>query len=100
MKQKYLFIDDIREPEIEYYNTMDIWVVRNYQEAIYWLDKIVFDLVSFDHDLCEPKSGYDIAKYIVENELALGAFKIHSMNPVGRSNISQLLTHYGYQEVT
>jgi hypothetical protein len=27
-------------------------------------------------------------------------FKIHSANPVGHFNISQLLTHYGYKELS
>lgn len=101
MKRKYLFIDDIREPEYEFYNTMEIWVARNYKEATEWLSHIVFDLVSFDHDLGEEKTGYDIAKFIVENDIAiLDGFKVHSANPVGRFNIEQLLTHYGYNFIS
>lgn len=42
------------------------------------------------------KTGYDIAKYIVENKIPLYGFVCHSMNPVGRSNIEDLLCHYGY----
>jgi len=51
-----------------------------------------------NHDLGEEKSGYDVAKYIVEYQLPIGSFRVHSMNPVGRRNIEQLLTHYGYKE--
>lgn len=55
--------------------------------------------MSFDSDLGETKSGYDIAKYLVENQIKIGAFRIHSMNVVGKKNISELLTHYGYIEI-
>ena len=55
--------------------------------------------ISFDHDLGEELSGYDIAKYIVEYQIPIGGFKVHSANPVGRFNIEQLLTHYGYKKI-
>lgn len=56
--------------------------------------------IHFDHDIGDPYfSGYTIARYIVENEVPMAAFAVHSMNPVGAQNIRQLLTHYGYQEV-
>ena len=49
----------------------------------------------------EEKTGYDIAKYIVASNIKIKeGFKIHSANPIGRYNISQLLTHYGYQELS
>ena len=53
--------------------------------------------ISFDHDLGEIKTGYDIAKYLVENEIK-AYYNIHSANPVGRFNIEQLLQHYGYEK--
>ena len=56
-----------------------------------------YDIISLDHDLGEDKTGYDIAKYIVENQIKVGAVAIHSANPVGKFNINQLLTHYGYK---
>lgn len=54
--------------------------------------------IDFDHDLGSTVSGYDIAKYIVSNNIPMSAFHIHSMNPVGADNIRQLLCHYGYIE--
>ena len=33
----------------------------------------------------------------IENDIAIGGFKIHSMNIVGRKNIYDLLIHYGYK---
>lgn len=95
---KYLFIDDIREPD--YFIGINTYVARSYGEAIAMLKTVQFDIVSFDHDLGERKTGYDIAKYIVKNNIKLAqGFKIHSANPVGRFNIKQLLTHYGYNEI-
>ena len=44
----------------------------------------------------EEKSGYDIAKYIVENKISITGYKVHSMNPVGAWNINQLMEHYNY----
>lgn len=55
--------------------------------------------IDFDHDLGIGKTGYDLAKYIVENNIHLEFFRVHSMNPVGARNISELLEHYGYSRV-
>ena len=95
MKKLYLlWIDDEREAPAE----ADFWA-KSYDEAIKIFknneDKTF--IVDFDHDLGEDKTGYDIAKYIVENQIKVNAITIHSANPVGRFNINQLLTHYGYR---
>lgn len=96
--KKYLFIDDLRM--FNKINNYDLYIVRNYEEAISALKINSFDIISFDHDLGEEKTGYDIAKYIVENDIEIKkGFKIHSANPVGKFNISQLLNHYGYKEL-
>jgi hypothetical protein len=96
--KKYLFIDDLRT--FNRISNYDLYIVRNYEEAISALKINSFDIISFDHDLGEEKTGYDIAKYIVENDIEIKeGFKIHSANPVGRFNISQLLNHYGYKEL-
>lgn len=56
--------------------------------------------IDFDHDIGDDYySGYTIAKYIVEHNISMEYFHIHSMNPVGRENIRQLLTKYGYKEI-
>lgn len=95
---KYLFIDDIREPE--HFIGIEIYVARSYNKAINMLKNVKFDAISFDHDLGEDKTGYDIAKYIIENHIKFKqGFKIHSANPVGKFNIEQLLTHYGYNKI-
>ena len=92
----YIFVDDIRKaPTGKYITARDYWgavdVINFFAN-----DGIVLDL---DHDLGAGKDGYDICKYVVENEIPLVGFHIHSMNPVGVANMRQLLTHYGYKEI-
>lgn len=112
----YIYIDDIRE-DARWYNThltreeYEPYICHNYQEVIDLVKSIlendaeaafIFDL---DHDLGEGNenelepTGYDICKWILENEINLTGFHIHSMNPVGARNMRQLLSHYGYKEL-
>ena len=93
---KVLYVDDIRFPEYFHQIGAEITVARTYDEAIQSIDNS-YDIISLDHDSGEDKTGYDIAKYIIENQIKVGAVAIHSANPVGRFNINQLLTHYGYK---
>ena len=92
-----IWLDDVR-PAPEGY--LHAW---NYESAIYLIEHLSclendIELISFDHDLGENKSGYDVAKYIVENNIQINGYKVHSANPVGRFNIEQLLNHYGYKK--
>lgn len=95
-----IWIDDIRPAPI------GMRWCKNYDSAIATLDYFVtceggIDGVHFDHDLGQDsKSGYEVAKYIVENQIPIGYFSVHSMNPVGRSSIIKLLTYYGYKHKT
>lgn len=104
MKKLLFFIDDIRFPKADIYEDFDdIFIYRNYKDSIKALnflkDKDYEIYMSLDHDLGEDKTGYDIAKYIVENNINIGGFNIHSMNVVGCKNIRDLLTYYGYKEI-
>ena len=99
MPPQKIWIDDIREAPEGY------WHAKTYEDAIRFIqyfsfygDGIGIELISFDHDLGETKSGYDVAKYIVENDIPIKEYKVHSANPVGRFNIEQLLNHYGYKK--
>jgi len=92
----YIYIDDMRQPLIP----GAIWV-KSYDEAIAALKTIPYTpflVIDFDHDLGEEKTGYDIAKWLVEYNY-FGKFRIHSMNLVGANNIRQLLKHYGWTEI-
>lgn len=101
-KEIYIYIDDMRQPLIP----EALWV-KSYDEAIAALidttdlmdiDDFISLVVDFDHDLGEGKTGYDVAKWLIDNSY-IGKFRIHSMNPVGANNIRQLLKHYGWTEI-
>ena len=100
MERKFfLFVDDERNPpNLPFNPEVSTVIVRNYKQATTFLwhhrDGNVF--ISLDHDLGEEKTGYDICKFIVENEIPLLGAILHTMNPVGRQNMKHLLTHYGY----
>lgn len=96
----YVWVDDTRPiPKVPYENCY--WA-KTYKEAISFIkdnirpaDSLVVDL---DHDLGSKKSGYDIAKWLVQNGYQ-GSFRVHSMNPVGAKNIRDTLLRYGWQEI-
>ncbi len=101
-KEIYIYIDDMRQPPIP----NAIWV-KSYDDAIAvvrGLDEGEIPdfplplVIDFDHDLGEEKTGYDFAKWLIEQSY-IGKFRIHSMNPVGANNIRQLLKHYGWTEI-
>ena len=94
--EKLLYVDDIRKPNIIRYSTYSykIIVSRNYDDAINMLNMCKFNAIDLDHDLGEEKTGYDICKYIIENNIKLDRVYIHTSNPVGRDNMKQLLERY------
>lgn len=114
MRYHYIYVDDIREDDSWFNHHMkpSVWntqVCRTYDQTIEFIAKTMKNeecmfFLDLDHDLGEgnenelEKSGYDICKWIVENHIPLVGFHIHSANPVGRKNMQQLLTHYGYEE--
>jgi hypothetical protein len=56
--------------------------------------------LSLDHDLGEgQKTGYDIAKWMVETKIYPPYIFVHSLNSVGAANIRQLLEHYAPSHV-
>jgi len=98
-----MYLDDVRTP-IEEFD----FLVRSYDEALVVIQKHgIPDFISFDHDLGVDedgtllKTGYDLAKWIVHNDLNAAyklpsnfSFKVHSQNPVGKENIISLLQSY------
>lgn len=94
-----LFLDDYREPPDSGIN----WTIaRTGEEAVAMIQaQGCPQFVSFDHDLGEGMTGYDFAKWIineaVEERVSIPEdfkFRVHSANPVGARNIQQLLDHY------
>jgi hypothetical protein len=113
----YIFLDDERVPwnvtwrDIRrdyHYN-----IIRSYEEFTGMIETLGYlpDYISFDHDLADQhyghglnndeipydryneKTGYDCAKwlvnYCIDNGLKFPDYDVHSMNPVGRTNIIQ-----------
>lgn len=100
-----LWLDDIREPPGEWVDIdtardseedLDCWVwVKTSFDALVALNRIKISECSFDHDLGEDTtSGYDVVKYMAENDIWPDIVKVHSMNPVGRQNMLQLIKRY------
>lgn len=105
---KKLFLDDCRSiPD----SSWD--VVRSYKEFVEFIEKNgVPDIISFDHDLAfehypfseespgleipydkyTEKTGYDCAKWLIENDKLPTKYFVHSMNPVGKANIEFVLS--------
>lgn len=82
-----LFLDDIRTPEYVYQE--DDWVVaRSYEEAVQILSNGDCTAISLDHDLNNDNfTGYDLAKWLTENNAWPAQVFIHSQNPIGAENI-------------
>ncbi|KFF29696.1 hypothetical protein IQ37_04605 [Chryseobacterium piperi] len=89
----------------------DWYIVRNYQEFVKRiLEDGLPDMISFDHDLADihyfdvdisefaEKTGCDCAKWLIEycmdHQMNLPEFYSHSMNPVGRDNMMNLLENF------
>ena len=90
MKNK-LFLDDIRWPPD---NTWHI--VRSFDEFVdYMLNNPVPEVISFDHDLGENSlTGLDCAKWLVESNIKINDFYVHSANLPGVLNIRSLMQNW------
>ena len=116
-----LFLDDLRIPtHVTWVNVpkdQHYSVVRNYQEFV---DIITLrglpKFVCYDHDLNDihyghglqgddipydsytEKTGYDAAKWLVDYCMKKGVkhppYVVHSMNPIGKSNIESYIESY------
>lgn len=105
-----LWLDDMRSPQI-----LGIRWVKNYVEFVDYLKNHEMpDLICFDHDLAlehyplfenrpglvipystyKEKTGKEAAEYIVENNLPLKYWSVHTMNAQGRINIEGVLRAY------
>lgn len=96
----YIYIDDEHHCPKEIQDAYVVLTARDYYGAI---DIIKFCLsnntamyIDFSHDLGGGKTGYDVAKYIVENQIPIEGYATHSMSPIEVFNIHQLMSYYGY----
>lgn len=116
--KKWIYLDDIRTPKVP----GDWVVVRSYDEFVETVDRIGFEniaLISLDHDLgpsamaewhtnvytnytldynnITEKTGYDCAKWLVEQWIGGKPFiktVTHSANAIGAGNITGLINNY------
>ena len=93
-KKYLLWIDDLRGIPNSYIGEYHTVIARSYNEAIKELHRFRYNIICLDHDLGEEKTGYDVCKYIVENNIQCDEFRIHTSNPVGRKNMTELLQRY------
>lgn len=86
-----LFLDDTRNVPDGY------TLVRTYKEMINILTNTnpnEIEEISLDHDLGSKESGYDVCKWMVENNYWPKIISVHSANIVGVGNMLQLLNRY------
>lgn len=119
-----LFIDDERYPLKDWTQKIineriedvkdlidDSYIItRTFNESINYINKYWCpNFISFDHDLGTEsnsdiiaKSWYDVTKWLVEKDMEMNwnfipknfDFQVHSMNPIGKANISWYLNNY------
>lgn len=118
---KWLFLDDTRNPPAHL--SKIFYVVRSYDEFVDYIETYgVPEVISFDHDLhpehtsffferggfrsppdpqqeiFKNKTGYDCAEWLLnycdKNNFKLKIIVIHSHNPLGSSNLYQLISSY------
>lgn len=106
MKEKIIWLDDIREPTNLLENGLqksDIMICRNYFQFVEAIQKDGLpEMICFDHDLGEEKTGYDCAKFVVDycikNKVKLSQWRIQLMNIVVLLDIDGLLKKYKKHE--
>jgi len=120
MNKYYLFLDDIRLPsDVRWVKLPECpWtIIRNYSEfrnTILYLG--IPEFVAYDHDLSDmhyghglkddeidynkytEKTGYDCCQFLLNQCNNKGIkhppYVVHSMNPVGASNIRKIIDSY------
>ena len=103
-KLKLLWLDDIRDPVKilgHVAKNIDIVWAKDYDEfeaAVKDGGFRQFDMISMDHDLGDGRNGLACMR-LLTNELAvewdpIPQIAIHSMNPVGKSNMIKALEDY------
>lgn len=88
-----IFLDDIR------LCPRGFTLAINYDECIKLLSNNHVEVISLDHDLGEQYTGYDVVKFMVENEIYPSIIYLHSSNPVGVKNMYELLDRYAPRNV-
>lgn len=100
-----IWLDDERDPSDPKWHSYFpirspsvVWV-KTFEEFCQWItSNSLPEAICFDHDLGEAQSGMDAAKWLTEyclrTDSKLPAWNIQSANPIGKRNISSLLTSF------
>lgn len=79
------------------------FVAYSYDEAVKVFEECnEFDIMFLDHDLGDrvyvssndPNTGYQVAKYMVENNITSKEIIVHSLNPAGVQNMLAILPEH------
>lgn len=97
-----IFLDDVRMPSYVGLKDGDCIVCRTFEQVIAVASKFKISFISFDHDLGEEKTGYDVAKTLCDMDMDSENgvftenfyFNVHSANPVGAKNIQFYMGNY------
>lgn len=89
-----LWVDDLRPVPNEYRDEYHVVWARDYDEAVAELHRFRYDVICLDHDLGEGPTCYDLCKYIIAKHIYCPEYRIHTSNPVGRKNMTELLRRY------
>lgn len=113
----YIYVDDIRKDDRWFNSHLSRenyvpTICTSYQSTIDTIEGILREIpdanifLDLDHDLgglemladgtMNEKTGYDICMYIIQNQINLIGFHIHSMNPVGAKRMNDALIEAGY----
>lgn len=102
--KKVLVVDDDVERHVGFLRRLrkhTVVSVGTYREAIEALERgSPYDVIFLDHDLGERRTGFDVAKYLVQEidrELWPERVIVHSHNPVGALRIRDLLRDAGME---
>ena len=89
-----LWVDDLRPIPNNYIGNYEIRIAKSYDEAVSELHRFRYDVICLDHDLGDGPTGYDLCKYIIAKNIYCPEYRIHTSNPVGRKNMTELLQRY------
>jgi DNA-binding response OmpR family regulator len=102
---KILFLDD-EEYRFNAFKTqnpnVDVDWAINTNRAIHLVKNNTYDVAYLDHDLgYNLPTGKDFVNYLVsrKDKIPVSLFICHSMNPVGRANMVEMLSNFGYNVI-
>lgn len=106
---KILIVDDMKERQKQLSEALADWYLEEETEIVFVDNKLdaikelkkkkEFDLIFLDHDLGGPfimdsnedNTGYQVARFIRNNNIKYGRVIVHTVNPAGAFNICSIL---------